>query len=157
FKERRGKASILNNIIAGVKEPLVVFTDANTEFAPDDLRKLVRHFTDPTVGAVCGELFIRRQDRSDNQDSLYWRLERMLKFYEGRLGGLLGANGANYAIRRELFVLLPPDTIVDDFTIVMNIATEGYKIVYDTEAMAYESEAPSIAAEFTRRIRIGMG
>jgi cellulose synthase/poly-beta-1,6-N-acetylglucosamine synthase-like glycosyltransferase len=81
----------------------------------------------------------------------------MLKFYEGRLGGLLGANGANYAIRRELFVLLPPDTIVDDFTIVMSIAAEGHKIIYDAEAMAYELEAPSIAAEFTRRIRIGMG
>jgi cellulose synthase/poly-beta-1,6-N-acetylglucosamine synthase-like glycosyltransferase len=157
FKERRGKAAVLNNIMAGVKEPLVVFSDANTEFAPDDLRKLVRHFVDPKVGAVCGELFIRAQDGSDNQDSLYWRTERMLKFYEGRLGGLLGANGANYAIRRELFVLLPPDTIVDDFSIVMNIAAEGHKIIYDAEAMAYEPEAPSIAAEFTRRIRIGMG
>ena len=157
FKERRGKAAVLNNIMAGVEEPLVVFSDANTEFASDDLRKLVRHFADPKVGAVCGELFIRVQDGSDNQDSLYWRIERMLKFYEGRIGGLLGANGANYAIRRELFVLLPLDTIVDDFTIVMNIAAEGHKIVYDAEAMAYETEAPSLAAEFTRRIRIGKG
>jgi cellulose synthase/poly-beta-1,6-N-acetylglucosamine synthase-like glycosyltransferase len=156
-KERRGKAAVLNDIMAQVKETVVVFSDANTEFAPDDLRKLVRHFADPQVGAVCGELFIRMQDASDNQDSLYWRTERMLKFFEGRLGGLLGANGANYAIRRELFVLLPPDTIVDDFTIVMNIAAEGHKIIYDTEAMAYEPEAPSIAAEFTRRIRIGTG
>jgi cellulose synthase/poly-beta-1,6-N-acetylglucosamine synthase-like glycosyltransferase len=157
FKARRGKAAVLNDIMARVKEPLVVFSDANTEFAPDDLRKLVRHFADPKVGAVCGELFIRVQDGSNNQDSLYWRIERMLKFYEGRLGGLLGANGANYAIRRELFVLLPPDTITDDFTIVMNIAAEGRKIIYDAEAMAYELEAPSIAAELTRRIRIGMG
>jgi cellulose synthase/poly-beta-1,6-N-acetylglucosamine synthase-like glycosyltransferase len=157
FKERRGKAAVLNDIMAQVNEPLVVFSDANTEFATDDLRKLVRHFADPKVGAVCGELLIRMQDGSDNQDSLYWRTERMLKFFEGRLGGLLGANGANYAIRRELFVLLPPDTIVDDFTIVMNIAAEGHKIIYDAEAMAYEAEAPSIAAEFTRRIRIGMG
>jgi cellulose synthase/poly-beta-1,6-N-acetylglucosamine synthase-like glycosyltransferase len=157
FKERRGKAAVLNDVMARVKEPLVVFSDANTEFAPDDLRKLVRHFADPKVGAVCGELFIRVRDGSDNQDGLYWGIERMLKFYEGRLGGLLGANGANYAIRRELFVLLPPDTLVDDFTIVMNIAAEGHKIVYEAEAMAYELEAPSIAAEFTRRIRIGMG
>jgi cellulose synthase/poly-beta-1,6-N-acetylglucosamine synthase-like glycosyltransferase len=157
YRERRGKASILNDIMAQVKEPLVVFSDANTEFAPDDLRKLVRHFADPQVGAVCGELLIRVEGGSDNQDSLYWRTERMLKFYEGRLGGLLGANGANYAIRRELFVLLPCDTIVDDFTIVMNIAAAGHKIIYDAEAMAYEPEAPSIAAEFTRRIRIGMG
>ena len=157
FKARRGKATVLNNIMLEVKEPLVVFSDANTEFAPDDLRKLVRHFADPKVGAVCGELFIGVRDGSDNQDSRYWCTERMLKFYEGRIGGLLGANGANYAIRRELFVHLPPDTIVDDFTIVMNIAAAEHKIIYDTEAMAYELEAPSIAAEFTRRIRIGMG
>jgi cellulose synthase/poly-beta-1,6-N-acetylglucosamine synthase-like glycosyltransferase len=157
FQKRRGKAAVLNNIMAGVEEPLVVFSDANTEFAPDNLRKLVRHFADPKVGAVCGELILRVQDGSDNQDSLYWRIERMLKFYEGRIGGLLGANGANYAIRRKLFVLLPLDTIVDDFTIVMNIAADGHKIVYDAEATAYETEAPSLAAEFTRRIRIGMG
>ena len=157
FKARRGKATVLNNIMLEVKEPLVVFSDANTEFAPDDLRKLVRHFADPKVGAVCGELFIGVRDGSDNQDSRYWCTERMLKFYEGRIGGLLGANGANYAIRRALFVHLPPDTIVDDFTIVMNIAAAGHKIIYDAEAMAYELEAPSIAAEFTRRIRIGMG
>jgi cellulose synthase/poly-beta-1,6-N-acetylglucosamine synthase-like glycosyltransferase len=157
FEKRRGKAAVLNNIMARVEEPLVVFSDANTEFALDDLRKLVRHFADPKVGAVCGELFIRVQDGSDNQDGLYWRIERMLKFYEGRIGGLLGANGANYAIRRDLFVLLPLDTIVDDFTIVMNIAAEGHQIVYDAEAVAYETEAPSLAAEFTRRIRIGKG
>jgi cellulose synthase/poly-beta-1,6-N-acetylglucosamine synthase-like glycosyltransferase len=157
FQERRGKAAVLNDIVVGAKEPLVVFSDANTEFAPDNLRKLVRHFADPKIGAVCGELILRVQDGSDNQDSLYWRIERMLKFYEGRIGGLLGANGANYAIRRKLFTLLPLDTIADDFTIVMNIAADGHKIVYDAEAMAYESEAPSIAAEFTRRVRIGMG
>jgi cellulose synthase/poly-beta-1,6-N-acetylglucosamine synthase-like glycosyltransferase len=157
FKKRRGKAAVLNDIMVEVKEPLVVFSDANTEFTPNNLRKLVRHFADPKVGAVCGELFIRTQGNSDNQDSLYWRIERMLKFYEGRIGGLLGANGANYAIRRALFVPLPLDTIVDDFTIVMNIAADGYKTVYDVEAMAYETEAPSLAAEFTRRIRIGTG
>ena len=157
FNERRGKASTLNDILARVQEPVVVFSDANTEFRLNVLQKLLRHFRDPEVGAVCGELLIRSEDGSNNQDSLYWRFERLLKFYEGRLEGLLGANGANYAIRRELFTPLPTDTIIDDFTIVMHIAAAGYRIIYDAEAMAYELEAPNIDAEFKRRIRIGTG
>lgn len=158
FEENRGKISVLNDLISRVDDQsIIVLSDANTFFEEDVITKLVRHFTDDEVGAVCGELCLVDGESKENKDGLYWRYERLLKFHEGRIGGLLGANGANYAIRRNLYDPLPIDTIVDDFTIVMNVALKGYKVKYDAEAIAIEEVAPDVSSEFGRRVRIGAG
>lgn len=154
---RRGKASVLNDLVAAVGEDIVVFTDANTVFSRGALRSLVRHFADATVGAVSGELKLKEPTVGDNQDSHYWRLETAIKIGESRIGGLLGANGGIYAIRRSLYSNLPADTIIDDFTIVMNVAVRGWRTVFDAQAVAYEDVPPGIDAEFRRRVRIGTG
>jgi cellulose synthase/poly-beta-1,6-N-acetylglucosamine synthase-like glycosyltransferase len=157
FAERRGKASVLNDLLAQVREDVVVFTDANTEFTPGALTALAAHFADPSVGAVSGELRLRDPARGDNQDSHYWRVETAIKLGESRLGGLLGANGGIYAIRRELYRPLRPDTIVDDFTVVMNVSALGWRAVFDPAALAFEDVPPGIDQEFRRRVRIGIG
>ena len=130
FAQNRGKASVLNDLVAGAQEDIVVFSDANTFFAPDVLKKLVRHFDNPAVGGVSGELRLRHGG-GDNQDSLYWRLEQLLKFFESRIGGLLGANGAIYGIRRALWQPMPADTICDDFHVAMQVAAGGHRLVYE--------------------------
>ena len=157
FANRRGKASVLNELLAQIDSDIVVFTDANTSFAAGALQSLVRHFAAADIGAVSGELKLQPPSSGDNQDGHYWRLETALKIGESRIGGLLGANGGIYAIRRSLYEPLPPDTIVDDFTIVMNVSARGWRTVFDPEAVAYEEAPASIDAEFRRRIRIGAG
>src|SRR5262245_39701317 len=157
FGERRGKASVLNDLLGEVGEEIVVFTDANTEFEADAVRVLVRHFADPAVGAVNGELRLRASGTGDLQERSYWRLETALKRGESRLGGLLGANGAIYAIRRELYRALPPDTLVDDFTVAMNVTTQGRQAIFEPAALAFEEVPPGVAAAFERRVRIGIG
>ena len=157
FAENRGKASVLNDLIAAATEPIIVFTDANTQLDPDALLHLVRHFDDPRVGAVCGELTLRTATNGDNVDSLYWRLERRIKEGESALGALLGANGAIYAIRRECFVPIPPDTVIDDFCIAMSVAAGGRALVYEPQARAVEDAPLQIRDEFQRRVRIGFG
>jgi cellulose synthase/poly-beta-1,6-N-acetylglucosamine synthase-like glycosyltransferase len=156
FAQRRGKASVLNDLVAAAREDIVVFTDANTEFASGALGALVRHFADPEVGAVSGDLRLHRP-AGDNQDDRYWRVETAQKLGESRIGGLLGANGAIYAIRRELYRPLPADTIVDDFTIVMNVCMLGRRAIFEPEALAFEDTPPGIEQEFQRRVRIGIG
>lgn len=155
FDTNRGKASVLNDLLQAVDTELVVFTDANTLFDPHALIQLVRHFKDEKVGAVCGEL--RLEGQGSNQDGLYWRYEQFLKQLEARIGGLLGANGAIYAIRSALYESLPADTLVDDFTVVMKIALRGHRVVYDKTALAFEEVAPTEADEYQRRVRIGAG
>jgi cellulose synthase/poly-beta-1,6-N-acetylglucosamine synthase-like glycosyltransferase len=156
FEHNRGKASVLNDLVARTTEPVVAFSDANTFFERGALRKLVAHFADLRVGGVSGELRLLGA-AGDNQDSLYWRLEQFLKFFEGRIGGLLGANGAIYAIRRSLWQPLAPDTICDDFCVAMNVAAARYRLVYEPAAWAEEETPAAIGDEYQRRVRIGIG
>ncbi len=158
YKERRGKASVLNSSIEEITSEIVVLSDANTEIDSRAVRALLRWFGDPTVGAVCGRLVLTDPVTGTNADGLYWKYETFLKVYEAKLGALLGANGAIYAIRRKLYVPISPTTIIDDFVIPL-LAQErsGCKLVYEREAIAREETPASVSAEFHRRSRIGAG
>jgi cellulose synthase/poly-beta-1,6-N-acetylglucosamine synthase-like glycosyltransferase len=158
FPRRRGKAATLNEAIPLLHAGIVVLSDANTAMDASAVRRLVRWFADPSVGAVCGRLVLTDPATGRNADGFYWRYETFLKRCEGRLNGLLGANGAIYALRRELFSPLPPGTIVDDFVIPLAAKLRsGCRIVYDADAVAFEETAPDIRGEFRRRSRIGVG
>ncbi|MBT7064851.1 MAG: glycosyltransferase family 2 protein [Verrucomicrobia bacterium] len=170
FTENRGKPAVLKDLVSQVCDPtsalrprppaLLVFTDANTMFRPDAMRKLVRHFGDPGIGGVCGRLLLRppiSDLRSPAPEGSYWRFETKLKTWESMLDSCLGANGAIYAIRPELFwPALPANTIVDDFVIGMKVREQGRRVVYEPAAVA-EEELPEIADEWQRRVRIGAG
>jgi len=158
FDERRGKAAVLNAAMNQVEGEIVLLSDANTEIDPRAARRLVRWFQDSRVGAVVGRLVLTEPRYSRNADGLYWKYETFLKRCEGRLGALLGANGAIYAIRRELYVAIPPDTIIDDFVIpLLAKLNSGCAIVYDCDAVAREETPVDISSEFQRRARIGAG
>lgn len=156
FEQNRGKANVLNDLASRATGELLVFSDANTLFAADALRHLVAPFKDPKTGGVSGELRLTGSG-GDNQDGLYWRIEQLLKFFENRIGGLLGANGAIYAIRRTLWKPLAADTICDDFLIAMNVAAAGYRLRYAPTAWAEEEMPQRIDEEYRRRVRIGIG
>jgi cellulose synthase/poly-beta-1,6-N-acetylglucosamine synthase-like glycosyltransferase len=158
YPQRRGKATVLNETIAEAAHPIVLLSDANTEIDPRAVRKLVRWFQDPRVGVVCGHVILRDHQSGRNVDSLYWKFETLLKEYEGRLGALLGANGPIYAIRRDLYVPISPETVVDDFVLPLLIKLQfGCAIIYDREAVAHEDTPPDVMSEFHRRARIGAG
>jgi cellulose synthase/poly-beta-1,6-N-acetylglucosamine synthase-like glycosyltransferase len=156
FTNRRGKLAVIRELAAATSAEILVFSDANTMLEPETLRQLVRHFRDPQVGAVCGELRLVNADGMPQGESLYWRYEVALKFLENRLNCVLGANGAVYAVRRELFRTERP-WIVEDFQVPMEIRYAGHRVVYDPEATALEESAPSLGAEFRRKVRIGAG
>lgn len=156
FRERRGKSAVLNDLMSRVTEPVTVFTDANVEFDVTAVATLVRTLLAEQAAVVCGELMLRNS-AGDNQDSVYWRIERFLKERAGRVDSLLGANGAIYAIRTDLFAPLPNDTLIDDFVIPMRIASRGGRLLYQPAARAWEDTPDHIEDEFHRRVRIGMG
>jgi cellulose synthase/poly-beta-1,6-N-acetylglucosamine synthase-like glycosyltransferase len=156
FSTNRGKASVLNDLVAEATAAVIVFTDANTVFAPDTVRRLATSF-DSRTAAVCGELILGTTGAGSNRDHQYWNFERRLKLAESAIGGLLGANGGVYAIRRDAFQPLRPDTICDDFVIAMNIAVEGRAVGYVPAAAAFEEIPADVEAEFHRRVRIGIG
>jgi cellulose synthase/poly-beta-1,6-N-acetylglucosamine synthase-like glycosyltransferase len=158
YRDRRGKSSVLNSAMAEVRGDVVLLSDANTDIDPAAARNLVRWFADSHVGTVCGKLVLTDPSTGGNADGLYWKYETFLKKCEGRLGALLGSNGAIYAIRRELYVPIPGNTIVDDFVIpLLAKLRHGRAIVYDCDSVAREETAPDVASEFHRRARIGAG
>jgi cellulose synthase/poly-beta-1,6-N-acetylglucosamine synthase-like glycosyltransferase len=122
------------------------------------VRRVARWFADRQVGVVCGRLVLTDPQTGQNVDSLYWCYETFLKLREARLGALLGANGAIYALRRDEFIPLPPLTILDDFVLPLTAKLRsGAEIVYEPKATAWEETPARISAEFGRRARIGAG
>jgi cellulose synthase/poly-beta-1,6-N-acetylglucosamine synthase-like glycosyltransferase len=158
FAGRRGKSSVLNETIPTLTGEIVLLSDANTFYDSSAARCLARWFADSQVGAVCGRLVLFDPASGTNVDSLYWKYETFLKRCEGRLGGLLGANGAVYAIRKSMYRPIPNDTLVDDFVIPIYAKIHSRcRIVYDCSAIAHEETPHSVRAEFRRRCRIGSG
>jgi len=159
FKDRRGKIGVLKDIVSEAKGEILIFSDANTIYEPDAVKRLVAHFSDLAVGCVCGRLKLNSSNgaKEGDYEGIYWRYESAIKRMEGELGAVLGANGGIYAIRKELFPEIPNDTIVEDFVIPMKILERGYKTLYEKDAVAYEDSSKTIADESSRKIRIGAG
>lgn len=161
FEKRRGKAAVLNDLVAKASGEILVFSDANTMYEPDALQKLTRHFVDSNVGGVCGELVLQQEEGGDigsSGEKIYWDYEKKLKYSEGNIRTVLGANGAIYAIRRDLYANLPLNKmIIDDFLIPLRVVEQGFRVIYDSEAVGTEYTASSIREEFSRKIRIGIG
>jgi cellulose synthase/poly-beta-1,6-N-acetylglucosamine synthase-like glycosyltransferase len=157
LQHRSGKATALNHAVLKARHDILVFSDASTLFAPDTLRKLVRHFANARIGAVCGALQFRASSTSQQTEGLYWKYECMMRLMEARLGATLTASGAIYALRRETYVPLDPRTVLDDFVIPMNARRAGYRVAYDPEAIATDYGAESVEGEFTRRVRLATG
>lgn len=158
FAQRRGKAAVLNELVRRSQSEILVFTDANSTFAPDAVARLVERFADPAVGAVCGRLRLESGEGvTPSPETEFWDRETRLKEAEGKLGVCLGANGAIYAARRDLVRPLPEGTALDDFLMAARIAAAGYRVEFAAAAVATERVAPDVAAEVLRRARIGIG
>ena len=155
---RQGKAAVLNAAFRELRGDVVVLSDANTNMDVAAVRKLVRWFRMPHVGVVCGRLVLTDPVTGTNVDGLYWKYETFLKNCECRLGALLGANGAIYAMRRELYAGIRRNTLIDDFVIPLTTRLRtGCSIEYDADALAYEETPHGMDSEFKRRARIGTG
>jgi cellulose synthase/poly-beta-1,6-N-acetylglucosamine synthase-like glycosyltransferase len=155
--ERKGKAHALNCAAQAARHDILVFSDATTLFEPSAVKNLVRHFSDPAVGVVCGSLQFQGSRESELTEGVYWGYESMLRLMEGRIGATLTASGAIYALRRCCYPGLSADTWIEDFVIPMTARKLGYKVVYEPEAVATEFAAPSVEGEFKRRVRIAVG
>jgi biofilm PGA synthesis N-glycosyltransferase PgaC len=156
-----GKAAALNAGVAQARHEILVFADARQTFAPDALRHLVAPFADPSVGGVTGELLLDTEAGRERGEAaavgegvgLYWRYEKALRRMESAVGSTLGATGAIYALRRSLWRPLPPDTILDDVLAPMRAVLDGYKVVFEARAKAFDRASRDAATESRRKVR----
>jgi poly-beta-1,6-N-acetyl-D-glucosamine synthase len=157
FDSRRGKVSIINDLIAKARNEIIVFTDANTIFDENSIKRLMRQFGDQNTGGVCGRLVLlesKTQANESVEEKRYWEYETFIKKYEGRCGILIGANGGIFAIRRNLFRQLPTEKpITDDIFITLMIIQQNFKFSYEYDAWALEDVGREIIHEFKRKTR----
>ena len=162
---RTGKANALNAAVGASAGEILVFSDANTAYAPDAIRRLVRSFADPDVGGVAGnQVYLPSADKGGPADPTtaaavgagersYWDFDRLLKDAESLGGSVISATGAIYAIRRDLFRAVP-DGVTDDFMTSTRVIAAGRRLVFEPDAVALEPVAGSSRGEYRRKVRI---
>ena len=150
-----GKAVAVTRAVESATGSVLVFSDANSIYAPGALRALVRPLADPEIGGVAGNQVYRHPDRpgEDAGERRYWSYDRLLKILESRAGNVIGGTGAIYAIRRPLFRPIPAG-VNDDFFETAGVIEQGYRLVFAPDAVAYEPPASRMEAEFARKVRV---
>ena len=154
LQERSGKANGLNLGVASAKGDIIVFADARQRFEADTIARLARVFGNPQVGAISGRLMIEQgQSAASHGIGSYWSMETRLRASEARIDSCIGCTGAVYAVRRELYRPIPADTLLDDVVIPMLIALQGFRVLYDPQALAYDPQDLDTAKEKIRKRR----
>jgi cellulose synthase/poly-beta-1,6-N-acetylglucosamine synthase-like glycosyltransferase len=152
---RGGKVAALNAAAGRARGEVLAFSDANSIWRRDALKRLVARLADPGVGYVCGQLRLEGEGGS-NQEGLYWRYEMAVRALESRLAGVTAGNGAINAVRREAYVTLEPDR-GQDISLPFEVTKRGWRAVFEPTAAATEPMAGSLSAEFARKRRMLTG
>ncbi len=158
MEKRRGKSAVLNELVTLANGDILVFTDANTMFQTDAVKKLVQHFADASIGGVCGNLKLSADGlpKEEVGEPWYWLYENSIKKMESDFYTIAGASGGIYAIQKKLFFPVPVHkAIVDDFLIPLQVVKNGYRVIYEPLARAFEQSTGSVFSEFKRKVRIG--
>lgn len=151
----RGKAAGINRALEVAGGEIVVFTDARQTIVNDSVLRLTENFADAAVGCASGELILGDPATGENVKGmgLYWKIEKITRELESASGSVIGATGALYAVRRNLLLQLPPETILDDVFIPMQVARQGYRVVLDARARIWDVPDLGTTREFARKVR----
>jgi peptidoglycan-N-acetylglucosamine deacetylase len=151
----RGKAAALNLAMSLAQTDIVVTIDADTEIEPDAISKLIRHFSDPKVGAVAGNVKVGNRSRwlTRWQALEYITSQNMEKRAFDLLNCITVVPGALGAWRKKAIEAaggITADTVAEDADLTIAIRRLGWRVSYDEEAVAW-TEAPETAGQLIRQ------
>jgi cellulose synthase/poly-beta-1,6-N-acetylglucosamine synthase-like glycosyltransferase len=160
FQERTGKSQIINVLVEKAAHDLLILTDANVFFTRDTLYHLVKHFRNPDIAIIGGNILNSglRKDGISVQEDSYLSRENRIKYREGLIwGAMMGAFGGCYALRKKYYTKVPSGYLVDDFYISMYALEQGGKCITELKAVCHEDVSNNIREEFRRKVRISTG
>jgi cellulose synthase/poly-beta-1,6-N-acetylglucosamine synthase-like glycosyltransferase len=151
----KGKAAGLNDAFKVASGEILLLTDARQEIESGALQRLIENFADPEVGCASGELMLGDPHSGEvgKGMGLYWRIEKKIRELESASGSVAGATGAIYCARKALLDRLPEGTILDDVLLPMQVVRKGSRVVFDSEARAWDSPDLGQGREFSRKVR----
>ena len=157
-----GKAAALNRALQQATGEVVIALDADTQFEPETIRRLVRWFADPAIGAVAGDA------RVGNRVNLVTRwqaieyitaqnLERRALAGFDAMTVVPGAVGAWRRAALDAVGGYPEDTLAEDQDLTIAIQRAGWRVTYDPRAVAWTEAPESFAALAKQRFRWAFG
>jgi cellulose synthase/poly-beta-1,6-N-acetylglucosamine synthase-like glycosyltransferase len=148
-----GKAAALSAGCAAAVHDLLVFADVRQRWEAGALKTLLENFADPSVGAVSGDLVVECASGVLAGVEVYWRYEKWLRKKESYVHSTVGVTGAICAVRRSLFRPVPAGTLLDDVYWPLQVAMQGYRVVHEHRAVAYDQLPERARDEFRRKVR----
>ena len=155
-ESRGGKTNAQNRGAREARGDILVFSDATTIYHSQALRRLAATYADPRVGAVSGryQYFDADGNSPTGLGSMaFWNYENLIKRAQSRIATISGCCGCIYSVRRTLYTELNPD-IISDLVQPLWVIQKGYKVVFESEALAYEETTRSTEEEFSMRVRV---
>ncbi len=161
-KRNGGKASALNLGIKSTTGEFIIALDADTLYRPDTISALIRHFADPSIGAVAGNAKV------GNRTNILTRLQALEYITAQNLdrrafeiiGGITVVPGAVGAWRRsavEQAGLYSSETVAEDADLTISLLRKGWKVVYAPDAVAFTEAPETLRALVRQRYRWAFG
>jgi peptidoglycan-N-acetylglucosamine deacetylase len=162
LQTNHGKPSALNHGLSEVAGEVIVSIDADTIVDPDAIPRLVRHFADPRVGAVAGNVKVMNRNRwiTRWQALEYITSQNLEKRAFDLLNCIPVVPGAAGAWRTDLLRTtggFSGDTVAEDTDLTLTIRRDGWKIVYDEEAIGRTEVPETVDALVRQRFRWTFG
>lgn len=155
--EEPGKMGALNEGARSATGEILIFTDADFLLDTHSLKVIARKFADREVGGVCGarKPGVKREgDATGEGEGLYGRWDKWQKVRESEIGSVFAADGLLYAIRRDLYKPITDPAQADDIAISVPVVLQGYRLLFDPNATAWENASVVAAEEFRRKVRV---
>jgi cellulose synthase/poly-beta-1,6-N-acetylglucosamine synthase-like glycosyltransferase len=154
---RRGKTAALNMAVPLARGEVLVFSDANSMYEPGALTKLMRNFSDPSVGYVTGKMIYQNPDGSGVGEgcSAYMKYENFLRRMETDAGSIIGVDGGIDAVRSFLYQPMNPEQL-PDFVLPLKVVEQGYRVVYEPDAILLEPSLQTSEEEYRMRVRVAL-
>ena len=154
-QNNQGKAEALNNGIQHIDTPVFVAIDADTIIAPEAIGELVKHFNDPDVGAVAGNVKVgnRRNLLTRLQAIEYITAQNLDRRAYEILNGIMVVPGSIGAWRTEAVIAAggyTTQTLVEDADLTVSVIRSDFKVVFEPAAHAY-TEAPETIRQWMRQ------
>ncbi len=155
FDEKSTKSNCLNRAIATSKADVLLLTDCRQSLAKDVLTRLIAPLTDPTVAAVSGELVFEKEGENSFSKGMdaYWHYEKFIRKCESLFSSTVGVTGAIYVLRRDAYIPIPEETLLDDVLIPMNAVMAGQRVLFESDAYAFDIPSADPIREKRRKTR----